>query len=67
MKSEFEMNLMSELIFFLDLQIKQINEGIHMHQTKYDKELIKKFRIDNTKEIVIPMALKIKIDHETRC
>jgi len=42
MQVEFKMSMMEELKFFLGLQIKQIDEGIYIHQTKYEKELLKK-------------------------
>jgi Reverse transcriptase (RNA-dependent DNA polymerase) len=40
MGSEFEMSMMSELIFFLGLQIKQMKDDIFISQTKYTKELV---------------------------
>jgi len=55
MKSEFEMSMMGELRFFLGLQIKQQKEGILIHQTKYCKELIKKFGMSEAKSISTPM------------
>lgn len=36
MKNEFEISLVGELIFFLNFQIKQRKEGIHVHQTKWE-------------------------------
>jgi len=50
MQAEFEMSMMGELKFFLGLQIKQASKGIHIHQTKYVKELLKKFNMENAKE-----------------
>ena len=47
------MSMMRELIFFLGLQIKQTSKGIYIHQTKYVKELLKKFNMDNAKEMKI--------------
>ena len=46
MQDEFEMSMMGELTYFLGLQIKQTNEGIFINQTKYTKELLKKFGMD---------------------
>ena len=43
------MSMMGKLKFFLGLQIKQTNEGIYIHQTKYVKELLKKFKMDDAK------------------
>ena len=43
MQGEFEMSMMSELKFFLRLQIKQCKDGIFINQTKYTKDIPKKF------------------------
>ena len=40
------MSMIGELKFFLELQIKQTPQGIYIHQTKYVKELLKKFSHD---------------------
>ena len=38
MSEKFEMSMMSELKFFLGLQIKQTKEGTFVSQTKYNKD-----------------------------
>ncbi|WVZ97246.1 hypothetical protein U9M48_042796 [Paspalum notatum var. saurae] len=43
MSREFEMSLMGELQFFLELQIKQGPEGTFVHQAKYTRDILKKF------------------------
>ena len=55
MYREFEMSMMEELKFFLGLQIKQLKEGILIHQEKYAKDLLIKFDMDKAKSISIPM------------
>ena len=42
------MSMMSELKFFLGLQIKQTNEGTFVSQTKYTKDL-NKFSMQESK------------------
>ena len=54
-QAEFKMSMMGELKFFLRLQIKQTNEGIYIHQTKYVKEIIKNFKMDDAKQRKTPM------------
>jgi hypothetical protein len=39
MESEFQMFMMGELTFFLGIQVKQMKQGIFMHQAKYTKDL----------------------------
>jgi hypothetical protein len=39
MSKEFEMSMMEELQFFLELQIKQAKEGTFVHQAKYTKDI----------------------------
>ena len=46
MHSEFEMSMMGELNFFLGLQIKQLKEGTFINQTKYIRDLLKKFNLE---------------------
>jgi len=43
------MSMMGELKFFLGLQIKKTPKSIYIHQTKYVKELLKKFKMDDAK------------------
>jgi hypothetical protein len=43
MSKEFEMSMIGELSFFLGLQIKQLKDGIFISQSKYLKDMLKKF------------------------
>ncbi|MDQ9783766.1 hypothetical protein, partial [Serratia marcescens] len=43
MQDRFEMSMMVELSFFLGLEVKQLDDEIFINQSKYTKELIKKF------------------------
>jgi len=55
MKDEFEMSMMGELKFFLGIQINKCKDGVYVHQTKYTKELLKKFKLENCKMMNTPM------------
>nr|KYP49721.1 Retrovirus-related Pol polyprotein from transposon TNT 1-94 [Cajanus cajan] len=55
MQDEFEMSMMGELKSFLGLQIVQSNEGIKIHQMKYTKEILKKYKMDDAKPMKTPM------------
>jgi hypothetical protein len=50
MQSEFEMSLVGELAYFFGLQVKQMEDTIFISQSKYAKNIVKKF---NTKKISI--------------
>ena len=62
MSREFEMSMMGELNYFLGLQIKQCKEGIFIHQTKYTKDLLKRFDMGDCKPIATPMATSTVLD-----
>jgi hypothetical protein len=62
MSKEFEMSMMGELQFFLELQIKQAKEGTFVHQAKYMKDIIKKFKMDDSKPLSTPMSTTTTLD-----
>jgi len=64
MKKEYEMSMMGELTFFLGLQVKQYPEGIFINQSKYIKDLLKKFQLDTCSTMKTPMAPPLKIDSD---
>ena len=49
--SQFEINMMGELNFLLELQIKQSKEGTFINQSKYINDLLKRFELENAKPI----------------
>ena len=55
MPNEFEMSLLGELSFFLGVQIHQSNQGIFISQTKYIREMLKKFRMEDCKPVTTTM------------
>ncbi|GJV80928.1 retrovirus-related pol polyprotein from transposon TNT 1-94 [Tanacetum coccineum] len=61
MHDEFEMSMMRELNFFLGLQIKQMEDGIFFNQSKYIKEMLKKFGLEDSKPTKTPMSTEIKL------
>ena len=64
MQGEFEMSMMGELSFFLGLQVKQSKDGIFLCQSKYYKEIIKKFEMESCKEASTPMPSSCYMDVE---
>ncbi|GJU20809.1 retrovirus-related pol polyprotein from transposon TNT 1-94 [Tanacetum coccineum] len=61
MHDKFEMSMMGELNFFLGLQIKQMEDGIFFNQSKYIKEMLKKFGLEDSKLTKTPMSMEIKL------
>jgi hypothetical protein len=55
MQNEFEMSLLGELSFFLGLQICERNQGIFISQTKYIREMLKRFGMEDCKPVITPM------------
>ena len=62
MTKEFEMSIMGELKFFLRLQMIQASEEIFINQSKYIKELLKKYQMENLKPINAPMGTSTTLD-----
>ncbi|GJZ10794.1 retrovirus-related pol polyprotein from transposon TNT 1-94 [Tanacetum coccineum] len=63
----FEMTSMDELNFFLGLQIKQMEDVIFFNQSKYIKEMLKKFSIEDSKPMKTPMYSDDKLTKDEEC
>jgi hypothetical protein len=61
MSREFEMSMMGELQFFLELQIKQSKEGTFVHQAKYIKDNVRKFKMEDSMAMTTPMSTTIAL------
>jgi len=62
MQGEFEMSMMGELAYFLGLQVKQLKHGTFLNQSKYCFDLLKKFKMEDCKEVVTPIATNCLMD-----
>ena len=56
MQEEFEMSLLGELTYFLGLQIQQNEGGIFLSQTKYLKQILKKYGMEDAKPVCTAMV-----------
>jgi hypothetical protein len=56
------MSMMCELKFFIGLQIKQTKKGTFVSQTKYTKDLFKKFHMQESKGMKTPMPTSGHLD-----
>jgi hypothetical protein len=55
------MSMLREQNFFLGLQVTQTNKGIFITQTKYIKEMLKKFQMEDNKPMCTPMVTRCKL------
>jgi hypothetical protein len=66
MIQKFEMSMMGELKYFLGFQIKQLQEGTFICQTKYIQDILKKFGMKNAKPIKTPIGTNGHLNLDTR-
>jgi hypothetical protein len=50
------------LQFFLRLQIKQSKEGTSVHQANYTKDIVRKFKMEDSKAMATPMSTTTTLD-----
>jgi hypothetical protein len=62
MSREFEISMICELQFFLGLQIKQSKEGTFVHQAKYTKDIVRKFKKEDSKAMTTSMSTITALD-----
>jgi hypothetical protein len=62
MTDRFEMSMMEVLTFFLGFQIKQAKEGTFISQTKYTRDILKKFGMDKARPIKTHMGTNGHLD-----
>jgi hypothetical protein len=64
MKQEFEMSMIGELNYFLGLEVKQTTKGIFISQSKYVKDLVKRFGLNRKSRGRTPMSTNVKISSD---
>ncbi|WVZ98041.1 hypothetical protein U9M48_043524 [Paspalum notatum var. saurae] len=62
MSREFEISMMGELYFFLGLQIRQTPQGTFVHQSKYTRDLLRKFEMADASPQMTPMSTSTALD-----
>ncbi|GJV06036.1 retrovirus-related pol polyprotein from transposon TNT 1-94 [Tanacetum coccineum] len=62
MSSKFQMSMMGQMSFFLGLQVSQSPGGIFINQSKFALEILKKFGMDLSDPVDIPMVDQLKLD-----
>jgi len=56
------MSMMGESTYFLGLQVKQLMHWTFLSQSKYCFDLLKKFKMEDCKEVVTPIATNCLMD-----
>lgn len=64
MKKEFEVSLIGEIKFFICLQVQQLHGGISICQSKYVKEVLKIFDMEDCKLVGTPMVTGCKFSKQ---
>jgi hypothetical protein len=62
---KFEMSMVGDLKYFLGFQIKQLQDGTFISQTKYIQDILKKFGMKDGKPIKTPMGTNGHLDLDT--
>jgi hypothetical protein len=62
---KFKMSMMRELKYFLGFQIKQLQEGTFICQTKYIQDILRKFGMKDAKPIKTSMGTNGHLDLDT--
>ena len=58
------MSMLSEITFFLGLQVYQTNIGIFISQTKYIKDMLKIFKMEDSKPVSTPIITGCKLSKD---
>jgi hypothetical protein len=61
-ENEFQMSMVGEPTLFLDIQVKQMNQGTFIQQAKYMKDLMNKFNMAELKPISTPTSMAMTLD-----
>ena len=56
MQKEFEISMLGELTYFLGLQVQKNKDGVFLSQTKYLKQILKKYGMEDSKPVCTPMV-----------
>ena len=64
MQSKYEMSMMGELTYFLGIQVNQKDDGIFIFESKYIRDLPKKYHLEDTSSAKTPMPTATKLDQD---
>ncbi|XP_020578757.1 uncharacterized protein LOC110023608 [Phalaenopsis equestris] len=61
MTKEFEMTDIGLMAFYLGIEVKQMEDGIFISQEGYAREILKKFKMENSQSIKTPVECGVKL------
>ncbi|XP_059638620.1 uncharacterized mitochondrial protein AtMg00810-like [Cornus florida] len=64
MAREFEITDIGIMAYYLGIEVKQMNDGIFIHQEGYAKEILNKFKMEDCKLVNTPMEVGIKLSRD---
>ncbi|KAI3802080.1 hypothetical protein L1987_30205 [Smallanthus sonchifolius] len=64
MKSKFEMSAIGELSFFLGMQVNQKEDGFFIHQSKYVKDILSQFKMEDCTPYDTPIPVNHKLNSD---
>lgn len=56
--------MISEIKLFIGLQVQQLKDGIYINQSKYVREILKTFGLEDSKLVGTPMVTSYKLSKE---
>ncbi|KAG7547302.1 Reverse transcriptase RNA-dependent DNA polymerase [Arabidopsis suecica] len=62
MENEFDMTDLGKMRFFLGIEVLQTPQGIHISQSKYALEILRRFEMENCNPVFNPMVPGSKLD-----
>jgi hypothetical protein len=62
MSRKFEMSMMGQLQFVFGLQIKQSKERTFVHQAKYSKDIVRMFKMEDSKAMTTLLSTTTTLD-----
>ncbi|XP_048613344.1 uncharacterized mitochondrial protein AtMg00810-like [Brassica napus] len=66
MTKEFEMTDIGLMSYYLGIEVKQEENGIFIAQEGYAKEVLKKFKMDDSNPVCTPMECGVKLSKEEK-
>ncbi|KAI3696663.1 hypothetical protein L6452_29123 [Arctium lappa] len=61
MSKHFQMSMMGQMNFFLGLQVKQLQTGIFINQSKYISDILRKYQMEQSSSMKTPMSTTLKL------